>query len=241
MIMKCLPAITIWELWKTRCDAKYGKEFYNTRKTVNNISSTLAGLLKNQFKLINVDPNWDSIVCLMKSKINATNIIQVKWLKPSISFVKINSDGSCKDGYCGGGGVIRDHSGSLVFAYPLNLGQGTSNWAEAKALLYGVQWCISNGHEFILAESDSRLLVDCVNNSSVTPWRILEEVNELKNHMETTGFILNHCFSSPGNILYEYFEELPAKVKGLMTMDRWGVTSFRTRQKKKQDLIWDPP
>ncbi|KAH0748754.1 hypothetical protein KY290_027986 [Solanum tuberosum] len=187
--MKCLPAITIWELWKTRCDAKYGKEFYNTRKTVNNISSTLAGLLKNQFKLINVDPNWDSIVCLMKSKINAINIIQVKWLKPSISFVKINSDGSCKDGYCRGGRERFQVAGGLceqLECHPLE----------------------NTGRRRRIGVADA---------------------------------LASTRFSSPGNILYEYFEELPAKVKGLTTMDRWGVTSFRTRQKKKQDLIWDPP
>lgn len=150
--------------------------------------------------------------------------------------MKTNADGSCKEGYCGGGGVIKDQLGSLVFAYSLNLDQGTSNWAEAKAMLYGVQWCISNKYEFILAESDSRLLVNCVNDLIITPWRIHDEGKELKDHMENTGFILNHyreankvadapasmSSSNPGNTLYEDFVDLPAGVKGLMTMDRCG-------------------
>ncbi|WMV07272.1 hypothetical protein MTR67_000657, partial [Solanum verrucosum] len=92
------------------------------------------------------------------------SIVQVKWLKPSNNFVKINSDGSCKDGCCGGGGMIRDHRGHLIFAYSLNLGHGTNNWAEAKALLYGVEWCVRNEYDYILAESGSKVLVDCVND-----------------------------------------------------------------------------
>ncbi|XP_015167940.1 uncharacterized protein [Solanum tuberosum] len=140
MLMKCIPVITLWELWKTRCGAKYGTDNYNTWKSINNISSSLVLILKGQFEKIKVDPDWESVRYLLISNIPDKKIVQVKWLKPSNSFVKINSDGSCKDGYCGGGGVIRDHRGHLIFAYSLNLGHSTNNWAEAKALLYGIEW-----------------------------------------------------------------------------------------------------
>lgn len=163
--------------------------------------------------------------------------------------MKTNADGSCKEGYCGGGGVIKDQLGSLVFAYSLNLDQGTSNWAEAKAMLYGVQWCISNGYEFILAESDSKLLVDCVNDLSIIPWRIQDEVKELKDHMENTVFILNLCyreankvadalasmsFLNPCNNLYKDFAFLPFGVKGLMTMDKWGQTISEPNKRRSK-------
>ena len=73
----------------------------------------------------------------------------------SNSFVKINSNGSCKDCYCGGGEVIQDHRGNIIFAYSLNLRHGTNNQEEAKALFYGVEWCVMNEYDYILAESDS--------------------------------------------------------------------------------------
>jgi len=119
----------MWELWKVRCGAKYDKEIYNTRKTINNIFISLAVILKGNFERIKLDPTWDSICHLLTSNIHTKKIVQVKWLKSSNSFVKINFDGSCEEGYCGGGGVIRDHCGHLIFAYSLNLGQGTNNWA----------------------------------------------------------------------------------------------------------------
>lgn len=109
MLLKCLPAITIWELWKVRCGAKYGKYIYNTRNTINNISANLVLILKEQFEKVKIDPYWESICELLTSNIHINKIVQVKWTKPSTSFVKINSDGRCKNGYCGGGGVIKDH------------------------------------------------------------------------------------------------------------------------------------
>ncbi|KAG5599739.1 hypothetical protein H5410_031109 [Solanum commersonii] len=52
------------------------------------------------------------------------------------------------------------------------------------ALLYGIRWCINNEYEFILAESDSKLLVNCVNGQNSTPWKMQKEVEELKAYME---------------------------------------------------------
>lgn len=254
-VLKCLPSVAVWEMWKSRCRVKYGKEAHNIRKTMSQISFTLAQLVGNRFVKINLKPDWEAITHLMRSNISTKRTIMVKWIKPSISFVKINSDGSCKDGICGGVGMIRDWEGHLIFAYSLKLGVGTSNWAEATALLYGVNWCINNGYEFILAESDSKLLVECVNDLSSTPWRIQKEVKELKESMIDTGFILKHCYRETNKVadklaslshvdpqckLYEVFADLPSEVKGLMTIDKWNMPAFRTFE-RKEELTWDPP
>lgn len=70
------------------------------------------------------------------------SVALVRWIKPPLLFVKLNSDGRCRDGICGGGGVVRDSMGALIMAYSIPLGAGTSNWAEAKAMLFGLKWCI---------------------------------------------------------------------------------------------------
>ena len=41
MLMKYFPTITLWELWKARCEDTYGQDIYNTRKTINYISTSL--------------------------------------------------------------------------------------------------------------------------------------------------------------------------------------------------------
>ncbi|KAH0698662.1 hypothetical protein KY284_012877 [Solanum tuberosum] len=231
LIVKYLPIVATWELWKTRCGAKYGKEQYSVRKCISQIVVTITQLVASQFVNVKLMPNWESIVHL-----------------------KMN--GSCKNDLCGGGGVIRDCEGYLLFAYSLNLGEGTSNWAEAMALLYGIRWCINNEYEFILVESDSKLLVNCVNDQNSTPWKMQKEVEELKAHMENTSYILRHCYREANKVadklaslchtnqhstMFTTFAELPRRIKGLMTMDRWNMINFRTIRKKKIEIIWDPP
>jgi len=95
-----------------------------------------------------------------------------------------------------------------------------------------------------------------VNDINFTPWRIHDEVKELKAHMETTDFILSHCYreankvadllvslgyDNGNNKTYKSFAYLPTRVKGLMNMDRWEMTNFRTIKKKRNNLILDPP
>ncbi|KAH0661548.1 hypothetical protein KY284_026479 [Solanum tuberosum] len=160
------------------------------------------------------------------SNINSTRRVMVKWSKPSTSFVKLNSDGSCKNNLCGGGGVIRDCEGRLLFAYSLNLGEGT--------------------------KSDSKLLVNCVNDQNSTPWKMQKEVEELKAHMENTCYILRHCYREANKVadklaslyhtnqqstMFTTFAELPRRIKGLMTMDRWNMANFRTIRKNKIEII----
>ncbi|KAH0676527.1 hypothetical protein KY285_024328 [Solanum tuberosum] len=79
----------------------------------------------------------------------------------AMSDVKLNSDGRCRDGICGGGGVVRDSMGALIMAYSIPLGAGTSNWAEAKAMLFGLKWCIERRYRLVIGETYSLLLSSC--------------------------------------------------------------------------------
>ncbi|KAH0716692.1 hypothetical protein KY290_012957 [Solanum tuberosum] len=54
--------------------------------------------------------------------------------------LKFNSDENCRNGLNGGGSLIRDMRGKLTMAYSLVLGAGTSDWAKAASLLYGITW-----------------------------------------------------------------------------------------------------
>ena len=51
--------------------------------------------------------------------------------------------------------IVLDHRGNLIFSYSLNHRHGTNNQEEAKALFNGVEWCVMNEYDYILAESDS--------------------------------------------------------------------------------------
>lgn len=101
----------------------------------------------------------------------------VKWINPPPPFLKLNTDESCINGVCGGGGVLRDNQGRVIMVFSLPLGQGTSNQAEAVALLFGLKWSIDNGFSSIIAEVDSPLLQNCITDVWTTPWRVKEIKN----------------------------------------------------------------
>uniref|UniRef100_A0A3Q7IX10 RNase H type-1 domain-containing protein n=1 Tax=Solanum lycopersicum TaxID=4081 RepID=A0A3Q7IX10_SOLLC len=106
------------------------------------ITYSLSHLLHSQFGKVRVGESWKSICHLCDASMTSKSVALVRWIKPPLLFVKLNSDGRCRDGICGGGGVVRDSMGALIMAYSIPLGAGTSNWAEAKAMLFGLKCCI---------------------------------------------------------------------------------------------------
>lgn len=99
---------------------------------------------------------WSSLCQACDATIQNITTISVTWIKPPALKVKLNSDGSCLNGHCGGGGIIRDQQGNFIVAYSISLGNGTSNTAEAEAMLFGLKWCAGNGLDMAL------LLTKCI-------------------------------------------------------------------------------
>ncbi|XP_059294557.1 uncharacterized protein LOC132047546 [Lycium ferocissimum] len=141
-------------------------------------------------------------------------------------------------------------------AYALNLGAGTSNWAEAASLRHGIKWWLENDCQYIEAESDSKLLVDSVNGTYSIPWNIFEEVTKLRKAMEDNGYILKHVYRKGNQVadrlanmghevsqsqIYLNFNELSKVVKGLMNTERSGMPSTRIYKVKKSLIHFDPP
>lgn len=193
-ITKCLPIIASWEIWKARCSAKYENIAPNVNRTLSLISFYMAHIVNVQFQKIKLDHSWSRIAQLICSTIHFRQCIPVQWIRSQSSFVKLNLDGSCKNSICSGGGVVKNDKECMVFAYSIVLGCGTSNWADASALVFGIKWCLANNYQCTVTESDSKLLVDCVNGINTTPWRIATEVQELKEIMNQPKVTLNYCY-----------------------------------------------
>ncbi|XP_075085124.1 uncharacterized protein LOC142168347 [Nicotiana tabacum] len=126
--------------------------------------------------------------------------IMVKWLKPPPLIMKLNSDGSCLDGNCRGGGIVRGSDRCIIMAYLLPLGPGTSNTAEASALLYGLKWCINYGFNSIIRETDSLILQNSVTGQWDIPWRISDIVEEIKLLVNTHDIKTRHCYREANRV-----------------------------------------
>ncbi|KAH0633363.1 hypothetical protein KY284_036149 [Solanum tuberosum] len=194
LMIKCIPVLTSWEIWKSRCSVKYGKESHNLMRCLSLISSNLAHIVNNQFHNINLEVGWTSICLSLNRYITHKKITIVKWRKPSPFFVKLNTDDNCKQYSCETGGIIRDHNGDLIYAFSKPLGEGTSIWAEASTLIFGIKWCVDNGFTNIMAESDSKMIVDCVNVKNTIPRKISNEVKEIRECIAISNTSVVHCY-----------------------------------------------
>uniref|UniRef100_M1DEJ8 RNase H family protein n=2 Tax=Solanum tuberosum TaxID=4113 RepID=M1DEJ8_SOLTU len=87
-------------------------------------------------------------------------VIAVCWEKPTVGVYKLNTDSSTLNnpGKIGGGGILRDDQGNMVYAYAIPVGFGTNNKAEIQAAIHGVTWCMQHGYRKIILEVDSELL-----------------------------------------------------------------------------------
>lgn len=151
---------------------------------------------------------------------------------------------------------MKDQEGKLIIAFSLVLGQGTNNWVEAVALLFGMSWSKNNGYQNVHAESDSKLLVDCFKKKSTPPWTLANEVKRLQDLFNQSEYSITHCYweinqvadkptslshNYNTNILYSNSGELPSQIKGLIAIDRWSLSIIRVSNKRKTDFTFDPP
>lgn len=118
----------------------------------------------------------------------------VKWEKPPLQVHKVNTDGSCREGECGAGGVIRDSEVKIIVAFSIFLGRGTSNWAESKALQFGLDLAEVEDLQQVIAEVDSKFLMTCIKGETTTPWNMLAEVGAIKKEVQRRRIRVQHCY-----------------------------------------------
>lgn len=70
----------------------------------------------------------------------------VKWSRPSVNYVNINTDGSyiIDINKVEAGGIIRKINGAMVMAFAKSVQFLTNNYSEAKATLFGITWYCDN-------------------------------------------------------------------------------------------------
>jgi len=114
------PPIICWELWRERCSNEFDAIKPYVYRSKANILFTIVQITKKKFGKANIEESWRNIHYILDAEIHHRTTTIVKWIKPPNMYVKLNSDGSCIQGGCGGGGLIRNSLGNLVFAYCIN-------------------------------------------------------------------------------------------------------------------------
>lgn len=139
--------------------------------TFNNNSLPIDMKLKLLFKL------FEELGFLQSGATNSSTstlprfrVIQVRWIPPQPSVVKVNVDGASKgnSSLAAAGCVIREHYGRWLMGSARNLGCCTSIQAEIWAALLGLDTAWENGYRKIILETDSLLVYRFLTRSGPT-------------------------------------------------------------------------
>nr|XP_027082607.1 probable LRR receptor-like serine/threonine-protein kinase At3g47570 [Coffea arabica] len=140
-------------------------------------------------------------------------------------------------GRAGGSGIIRNGESKLLLAFSTFVGTCTSIQAEARALLFGINLCISCGYVRVHVEMDYLVLVKILQQQIRCPWSIDMEIRSLLQLMPHVASI-THCFREGNQVAdrlsnigcdegcnrtYHHLSELPTQARGAFRLDKFGT------------------
>ena len=125
-----------------------------------------------------VNPNISNVIfmqamefvyCVTQPRCRNRMIVrQIKWEKPDMGWVKLNTDGAADvaAGSAGGGGLIRDDQGNWIIGFTRKISKAYSFLAETWALHDGLLLCNQLNLNVVMVELDAKALVDALKNPS---------------------------------------------------------------------------
>lgn len=190
LIFHSLPIFICWNLWNNRCSTKYGAKQSSIARVKYLIFKDTTHFLYTVFPYLCWPNNWRDLVIMIEGCRHEMKINTVIWSKPPINIHKLNIDRSVvkNPGKIGGGGILRNYQGDIIFAFTTPLGFGTNNQEEIQAATYGVHWCVQHGYNQIILEVDSELLTKCLNTSIKPHWQIHHYISELQEFIKQLEF-----------------------------------------------------
>ncbi|EOY17513.1 Uncharacterized protein TCM_036737 [Theobroma cacao] len=198
-IRTLVPLFTLWFLWVERNDAKHRNLGMYPNRVVWKILKLLHQLF--QGKQLQkwqwqgdkqIAQEWGIIL-----KADAPSPPKLLfWLKPSIGELKLNVDGSCKHNpqSAAGGGLLRDHTGSMIFGFSENFGPQDSLQAELMALHRGLLLCIEHNISRLWIEMDAKVAVQMIKEGHQGSSRTRYLLASIHRCLSGISFRISHIF-----------------------------------------------
>ncbi|KAH0657989.1 hypothetical protein KY289_026737 [Solanum tuberosum] len=245
LIIQTLPILICWNLWKNRCSVKYGQKKSNVARVKYMIFKDTFQLLMVTYPYCSWPNNWEDMINEVEKCSQDIRIITISWQSPSSPFLKLNTDGNAlhNPGKIGGGGILRDSNGNMIYAFAIPLGIGTNNQAETQAATHGLDWCVQHGYRKVILEVDSELLTKWLNHKSKPPWKLQKYITQLHQIItELDFFKCQHTYREANttadflskeshrlDITQHFYtqNQLPAAAKGSFLLEKMGMTNFR--------------
>lgn len=136
-----------------------------------------------------MDCIFASFVCPIVKK---TRVMVVRWLKTSHAYFKLNTDGSVFQGMAGG--LLRDSTDVLIFAFDKEVGEVNVLTAESLSLLHDLTLCLEKGFSNLHAEMDSIALAHLVTSNALAKWPLCITFRQIRLALISLAANLNHVF-----------------------------------------------
>ncbi|XP_058099842.1 uncharacterized protein LOC131244216 [Magnolia sinica] len=190
------PLIIFWEIWKARNACHFDGTPVLVPAAIGQISWWLSRISSAQSKLPNkgLCSSSGNYFAGGQSKLRAQRHCRfqfVRWVVPSSGWFKLNIDGSScgNPGLSGGGGLCRNDSGALIFAFYVGYGMGSNNRAELRAVRDSLSLCRSFGLSTVEVETDSKLVANMLNGRSHPSWIWNPWLKRIKNFKRLGTFV----------------------------------------------------
>lgn len=166
----------------------------------------------------------------------------LSWEKPHT--FSLNVDGpSLPSGLAGGGCVLRDPNGEIIFAASKFFGMATNVQAEILALEYGLTLCREKGFCDIRVDTDSMLLGQMLQGKIPHPWQHRQVLVNITALLDSTQGLIRlqfreanavadalakHASTSRTTSMFDQFT-LPRRIKGLARLNQLGFPYVRVK------------
>ncbi|XP_042969187.1 uncharacterized protein LOC122301897 [Carya illinoinensis] len=137
----------------------------------------------------------------------------VKWIKPIQERFKLKTNGSSNPGNSGAGGLLRDDAGNMVFAFSVDLGAGSNNAAELRAIIYGLKICQEQRINRVELETNSQLVIKWISGAKCRVWYLEDFWEEAVKIFNECGHTIKHTSFREGNAPADYLAKLGVQGK----------------------------
>ncbi|KAK6123324.1 hypothetical protein DH2020_042933 [Rehmannia glutinosa] len=172
--------------------------------------------------------------------------ILVLWIKPDTGVVKLNCDGAKKTTHSHGGigGVLRDSNGNIIWAFSDFIEEcPNSLYAEAAALLRGLQLLDTSCTTTLWIETDSKLLWQILSHNHLGHWKLHGLLNKIHTQLSHFEVSITHIYRE-GNKAADALANIgfhqqtfvqyssnstPRAIQGFVRVDQLEIPAFRFR------------
>ncbi|XP_060202710.1 uncharacterized protein LOC132631124 [Lycium barbarum] len=183
-------------------------------------------------------------------KVSLNKVVHERWYNCNIDGASKGNPRPSSYGFC-----VKDWQGNLIYAECKELGINSNVFAEARAMMKGLLYCVTQELHPLILETDSLLMKNVVDGVWEIPWCVITEMERIRKmkvefnviiqhvYIEgntLAGFLINLAFDFASTQSFSSFAELPSTGRKILNLDKRQVPNLRIRNAKIAEHIGEP-